>query len=210
MRKVTIGSVCAFAALQLTQCAPMVAFPPSINLTEYEMLGLVKFSCNKEGELDEFVTQRCLENMIVDQMGVRILELGLEKELLAEAGYESMNPSAISAIGERHNVKSLVLGSLTVDNVKTRINLATILTSLHVRAEVEATLAVRMVETSSGATIWTNSARMKRTIGGVHAYGDGTVFFDAEDPEEAYGDLVNALVNSVTEDFRVTYRRMRR
>ncbi len=35
----------------------------------------------------------------------------------------------------------------------------------------------------------------------------GRVFFDARDPEEAYGELVESLIGKITADFRVTYGR---
>jgi hypothetical protein len=37
--------------------------------------------------------------------------------------------------------------------------------------------------------------------------GGGKVVFDARDPDSAYGELVNALVNEITDDFRVSYVR---
>jgi hypothetical protein len=37
-------------------------------------------------------------------------------------------------------------------------------------------------------------------------FGGGDFAFDADDPERAYGSLVDALVAHVTRDFRSTWR----
>ena len=201
------------SALLLTMAAcagQRVAVPPRIDLTEYQVVGLVKFSCNEEGGLDEYVTEQFLEYVLAGQPGVRVLELPSEADLLASTGYRSLGPEALVAIGERYRVASIITGDLQVEDVKPKVNLMTIISSLSVRADVQARLTARMVEASSGATIWRSSADAEKTVGEVQAFGDGTVLFDAEDPDRAYGDLVAALVDIVTTDFRVTWQRVRK
>lgn len=48
----------------------------------------------------------------------------------------------------------------------------------------------------------------RRRIGGVSAFGDKNVAVDAEDPENAYGQLVDSLVYAVTPDFRASWIRV--
>jgi hypothetical protein len=67
-----------------------------------------------------------------------------------------------------------------------------------------------MLERESGGTIWTASSEGSYTVGEVHAFGDGSFDFDAEDPEKAYGRLVQSLVDAVTVDFRTTWQRVKR
>jgi hypothetical protein len=121
-----------------------------------------------------------------------------------------MGPEALRAIGSAAGVATLFVGNLSVDSVKPKVDLSTLIGQLSVRAEVEATFTARLFETSSGATLWTASAKHKRTVGHVSAFRDGSIFFDADDPEEAYGDLVESLVYDVSTDFRITYQRQRR
>jgi hypothetical protein len=202
--------IAALILIFTAQCAAKMAVPPAINLMDFEVVGLVDFDCNEQGELDDLATQRFLEYIMADQLGVRILELGAQDALLRSVGHDDITPEAIRAIGERHHTKTLLIGTLTVDDVKPKVNLSTILSSLSVRAEVQATLSARMVDCESGATMWTESARGKETVGSVSAFSDGSIFFDAEDPEESYGHLVDSLVDWITTDFRVTWQRVKK
>jgi len=72
--------------------------------------------------------------------------------------------------------------------------------------DVDAALTARLFETGRGATVWTRSTRATRTVAHV-GMGGGKVVFDARDPKGAYGELVDCLVNEVTDDFRVSYVR---
>jgi len=197
-------------ALLLVQCAPRIAVPPAIDLSQLQVVGLTTFDCNREGRLDEYTTQVFLETILSNQPGIRVLELGPEADLLRRAGSSRMGPEALQAIGSDRGVATLFVGNLTIDSVKPKVDLSSLVGQLSVRAEVEATFTARLFETSSGATLWTASAKHKRTVGHVSAFRDGSFFFDADDPEEAYGDLVESLVYDVSTDFRITYQRQRR
>ncbi len=78
---------------------------------------------------------------------------------------------------------------------------------MSVAADVDATLTVGMFETASGASIWNRSASVTRRVGHVSMLGNRDVVFDADEPERAYGELVDALVALVTEEFRATWQR---
>ncbi len=62
--------------LILIGCAPKVMVLPRIDLKVYDNVGIVEFSSNAEGNLDQFATQKFLEAIQSSQPGVRILELG--------------------------------------------------------------------------------------------------------------------------------------
>jgi len=72
---------------------------------------------------------------------------------------------------------------------------------------VDATLAVQLIETSTGASIWSSSARATHSVGHLSVFKGGGFVFDAEDPDDANGGLVDSLVAHVTRDFRATYER---
>ncbi len=74
-------------------------------------------------------------------------------------------------------------------------------------ADVDASLTVQMIEAATGASIWSRSATVTMRVGAVSVLGGRDVIFDADDPERAYGALVNALVERVTQDFRVSWVR---
>jgi nitrogen regulatory protein PII len=197
--------------LGLTGCAGRrMALPPAIDLNEYTVIGLLTFDCSEPGELGTYTSQRFLQYILTDQVGARVVELGTVQEVLTRVGHEHLDVEAIQAIGEHYRLKTLINGTLEVEDIKPRVNLSTVFSSLSVRAEVEASLTARMLETGTGATIWTASARERHTVGEVTLFSGGEVFFDADDPEKAYGQLVEALVGRITPDFRVQWVRVRK
>jgi hypothetical protein len=72
---------------------------------------------------------------------------------------------------------------------------------------IKATLAVQMIEVSSGASIWSSSASASRDVGNISVYGGKDVVVNAKDPKSAYGPLVDELVQQVTRDFKATWVR---
>jgi hypothetical protein len=66
-------------------------------------------------------------------------------------------------------------------------------------------LIAKLVETGSGATLWSNSGDDERTVAGVSKFGS-SFSFGADDPEHAYGDLARSLCRKVTRDFRHSWR----
>jgi hypothetical protein len=73
------------------------------------------------------------------------------------------------------------------------------------QADVEASLSTRLLETESGATLWTNSAQTRETVAHVQVIPHGPADFGARDPEDAYGRLVQVLVQDITADLHVRY-----
>jgi hypothetical protein len=111
-------------------------------------------------------------------------------------------PVSLLTLGLTDQAGARVVELGTVQDVLTRVG--------HEHLDVEASLTARMLETGTGATIWTASARERHTVGEVTLFSGGEVFFDADDPEKAYGQLVEALVGRITPDFRVQWVRVRK
>jgi len=206
-RQIQLYSVFVMLLLILG-CGPKVMVPPEIDLAEYESVGLIDFSSDAEGALGEFVTQKFMEEISLSQKGARIIELGSMDKVLESVQRDEMDPEAVQAIGEKHNLNSVIIGELEISDVKPKISISSIVSHMSVRAEVEASLTVKLLETERGATIWTDSAQDKKEVAHVSIFSGGAVHFDAKDPEEAYGDLARSLVRDVTEDLRVSYKRM--
>ena len=189
-------------ALLLAGCA-RVYVPPAIDLGPHEVIGLIEFKSNSKGDLAKFVTEKFIDVVVEDQSDIRIVELGTEAEVLEAVGESRLGPDAYKAIADKYDVNTVFTGTLDVSEVNPSCAFGPGYASFE--AKVNARLAARLVETATGATVWSNSARDERTIAGVEKFGPDFMF-NAEDPEKAYGDLARTLCRRITHDFRHTTR----
>ena len=73
------------------------------------------------------------------------------------------------------------------------------------RTEVKGDISARLVETASGASVWSNSGWVRRQIGRVNVSEQGvSAAMSKSDPRE---EMVPALVYQLTYDFRPTSER---
>lgn len=187
--------------------SPKVLVPPRCDLGPYRTLGIVSFTTNSTGNLEEYATQRFMQSVQAAQGGVRILELGDETRVLEAIGRDRLDFEAMRAIGKQWGVDAVFAGHLDVKDVRPNLDFTTIVKSMHLQADVQASLAGRLVETESGATIWTRSVTGEAPVAHVSLASGGLVDFGATDPERAYGQLVGSLVRGVTTDFRARWVR---
>jgi hypothetical protein len=199
-----LGLMLVFAALS---CAAKTMLPPRVNLSELEMLGVFEFHCSSRGALGRLTTDRFIEAARHDQGLVRMLALGPEQDALAETGRSRLDRAALKELGEKHGIRTVVTGELIVSDIKPDIDVSPELSRVGLSAEVDAELTVRITETATGASLWSGSSKASRRIGGVSFLGRSVFTFDADDPERAYGELVDVLVDDVTRDFRPTWVR---
>ncbi|HEX9704996.1 MAG TPA: hypothetical protein VGA20_07085 [Gemmatimonadales bacterium] len=185
---------------------PPVLLPPRVDLRPHGRLALMTFTIeNAKGSLHTLATQRFSEAVLVAQPGIEILELGPADSLMARAGEREFGPRSAKAVGEQHQVPVVFLGHLKVSEVKPSARLlGASLPRLEAKVTVE--LTVRLVSTGSGGTLWRGSSGATETVGHVALTG-GLPTFSAENPNEAYGRLINYLVEQVTWDFRPTWQR---
>jgi len=189
----------------LTLGCTRVMVPPAVDLKSFEPVGIVTFNCNAEGSLEQFITQRFIERATQDQKLVKFIRLGTEAEVLKAVDKTSLDPDAIKAIAQKYNVNSVFTGNVDISDVRPKINIVPGLWYVGAQADVEAKFAVSMLEVEDGAVIWAGSSRAKRTVGHVSFLSGGHFSFDAQDPENSYGELVEELLKKATKDFRVTY-----
>jgi hypothetical protein len=191
-------------------CTPkkIVTVPPNIDLRTYENIGIIEFSSNANNQLQRFTSQKFLQVIQSSQPGVRMLELGNEMQVLKSVQHHQLNLEAIQAIGKKYNVAALIVGHIEVTEIRPKVKLSTMLTSMSVKADIEASLGARLYETKSGVTIWTDLARGKKAVAHVNMISNGPASFDVSDPESAYGKLAIWLVQRITHDFRETYERI--
>lgn len=207
MSRVLRMSMAALPVAAALGCGSKVMVPPRIDLRQHEVLAIIEFSSSNEGELGPLATREFMQAVRRDQGLVRIIQLGSEQEALSEVASERLDAATYKALGRAHDVKTIFLGELAVSDVRPAISIAPDLRDLSFAADVDATLAVQMVETATGASIWNSSASVTMRVSHVSILGGRDVIFDADDPERAYGDLIDALVELVTEDFRLTWVR---
>lgn len=205
MKRMLIFCVTATLMATVVNCGKRVMIPPRIDLRDYEVVGIIEFKCSNEGKLGPLSTKRFTNAIRKDQGMIRIVALGTSKEVLKAIKHNKLDREAYEAIGENYEVKTIFTGELIISDVKPNINIDAGSKFVSLEARVNAMLNVVMFETATGASIWSASASAAEEIGGVSFLGGKLFAFNAEDPDEAYGALVNALVAKTTRDFKVTW-----
>jgi len=201
--------ICPFVLILLLiiECGKKVMIPPRIDLSDHEIVGIIEFSCSENGKLGSLATSRFTEFARRDQGMIRIIDLGTEAEVLKKIGHNKLDQEAFIEIGETYEVATIFTGELIVSDVRPDIMITPGLGYMGFGAEVDATFSAQMVETVTGASIWNNSGSATRSVGHVSIFGGSAFAFDAEDPDKAYGKLVDELVDRVTRDLQVTWER---
>src|ERR1041384_4613706 len=182
-----------------------VLLPPAMDLTQYGRVGLVTFTTeNAKGKLAALATGKFEEYVLGAQKGVEGRGRGASEPLLQRAGATDLGPAAAQKLATDSNpVPVVFFGHLKVSNVKPSGGLLGI---THLEGTVTVELTVALLSTKTGGTLWRSSSTRSEKIGGVSIVG-GVPYFSAEDPNDAYGHLINALVYDVTYDFRSTWTR---
>jgi len=121
--------------------------------------------------------------------------------LLASVGSRQLDASALRKIGEKYGVDAIFVGSLTYSEPKTDVKV-TDMARLEggVRVEVRGDITSKLVETRSGASVWSSSAWARRALGKVNVSDQGVSGgVHGGNPRE---EMVPTLVFHLTEDFR--------
>ena len=185
----------------------LVTVPPRMELKGYGTLGVIEFSSNS-GLGSARATQQLQEQIQSAQPGTRFIELGSRETVLAAVGRNQLDADAAKRIGKRYGVDAVFLGEIAYSDPKTdvRVNdLAKLDAGL--RTEVKGDISARLVETASGASVWSNSGWVRRQVGRVNVSEQGiSGSMTKSDPRE---EMVPALVYQLTHDFRPTTERQR-
>ena len=190
-------------AVATTACSKRVLVPPRLDLHPYPAVGLVTFTMeDSKGDLERLATDRFLAKIHNAQPGTPVVELGDYDQLLQECGRDKLDREALQILANEYGVSTVFVGHIKASDISPR---ASISQFPSVGATVSVQLTVRMLETEVGATLWTNTAKATESVGELGLSGSKIVFA-AQDPKEAYGDLVNHLIARVTADMYATYR----
>ena len=198
-RKFFLGFV--LSAALMSGCVHRVLAPPSVDLQPYGRIGIFHFSTLAKGNLGRFATEKFIESVQSSQPGTPVMELGILDKV--------PDPQFLKQIKEKFGVGAVIVGNLDLSKVtpSASIDLSTFVSSMNVRANVEARLLVKLYETEHGASLWTRTAHARESVAQVWLSRDGALSFDASDPEASYGRLVHALVQTSTYDLRPHYVR---
>lgn len=184
----------------------LVSVPPRVDLKGYGTLGVVDFASNASAAASKRAAQQLQEQIQSAQPGTRFIELGSREAVLAAVGRNQLDADAAKRIGKKYGVDAVFLGEIAYSEPKTdvRVNdLARLDAAL--RTEVKGDISARLVETASGASVWSNSGWVRRQVGRVNVSENGiSGSMTKSDPRD---EMVPALVYQLTHDFRPTTER---
>jgi hypothetical protein len=180
----------------------LVSVPPRMDLRSYGTLGIVEFTSNSDAAVNTYATRQFQEHIQAAQPGTPFLELGSSEAVLAAVGGRQLDVDTLKKIGDKYGVAAIFLGDIVYSEPKTDINL-TDLTKLEggARTEVRGDISSRLVETRTGASVWSSSAWARRQIGRLSVSAEQGVSgaMSKSNPRE---EMVPALVYHLTQDFR--------
>jgi len=195
----------AFVMLYGCSHTEKVLLPPKVELKAYRNIGVIEFSTNAEHNLRQYVTQNFIQNVQSAQPGTRVLELGSEDHVLKSLKCRELDLKTIKSIGDEYNVDALILGHLQISEIKPNVKIFSASQAVRAHVYVEAALRTKILETDSGATLWTKANAEKMSVAKLNLATAGSFGFSASDPKEKYGKLVPGLVYANTSDFRSRY-----
>jgi hypothetical protein len=180
----------------------VVPVPPRVDLRSYSTIGIVEFASNSERAINAHATRQFQEQIQAAQPGTRFIELGDRAEVLAALGARQLDPTVLRKIGERYGVAAVFVGDIAYSEPRTDVKIAD-LQKLEggVRAEVRGDISSRLLETASGASVWSNSAWARRQLGNLTVSAEHGVSgsVSKSNPRD---EMVPALVYQLTHDFR--------
>jgi hypothetical protein len=202
MRK--YAGVLSLAMLWGCSSTVLVPVPPRVDLKGYGTLGIVEFGSNSERGINARATRQFQEQIQAAQPGTRFVELGSREELLAALGGRQLDPAALKKIGEKYGVAAVFLGDIAYSEPRLDVKISDV-SKLEggVRAEVRGEISSRLMETGTGASVWSNSAWMRKQIGSVSVSADQGMSggVSKSNPRD---EMVPTLVYQLTHDFRPT------
>jgi hypothetical protein len=208
MRKFA-GLLIALALLAGCTKSVVVTVPPRVDLSRYETIGLVEFDANASRAISRSATRQFQEHLQGAQPGTPILDLGYRDALLNAIGASSLDADAIKRIGEKYGVAAVFLGEISYSEPKTDVKITDI-DKLEggMRTEIKGDISSRLVETRTGASVWSSSAWATRQIAKLRVSAQDGVTGQMNDsnPRE---EMVPDMIWHLTHDFRTSSERRR-
>lgn len=202
MRSYLGSALLSVAALCGCSNTVLITVPPRVDLSAYRTLGVIEFSSNAAGAIGARASQQLQEQVQAAQPGTRFIELGSREAVLAAVGRNQLDAEAARRIGRKYGVGAVFLGELAYSEPKTDVRVGD-LTKLEggLRTEVRGDISAKLLETESGASVWSNSGWVRRQVGRLNVSAERGVSgsMSQSDPRD---EMVPALVYQLTHDFR--------
>ncbi len=202
--RVVLASTIAAALVAGCSSAPKreaVRVPPRMDLSRLGTLGLVDFVAPGEEDLGARASREFVAAIQSAQPGTPVLELGSQERLLAQLRRESLDHDAVRALGEKYRVDALIVGSLDSQRVSPKVAFDSTVAFATASAELEGALDVKILDTRTGATVWSAATRAKAEIAGVQVSDRGIASTGTHSPDDARDRLLRRLVKKATPDF---------
>jgi hypothetical protein len=209
MHKYAGFTLLSLAILWGCSSTQLVSVPPRMDLKSYGALGIVEFTSNSDEAINTYATRQFQEHIQAAQPGTPFLELGSREAVLAAVGGRQLDVDTLKKIGEKYGVTAIFLGDIVYSEPKTDVKVTDV-TKLEggVRTVVRGDISSRLIETRTGASVWSSSAWARRQIGSLSVSAEQGVSgtMSKSNPRE---EMVPALVFHLTQDFRPSSVRQR-
>ncbi len=185
----------------------LVPVPPRVDVSRYGTVGIVEFASSSGSAIGSRAARRVEEEVQAAQPGTRFIELGDPQAVLAAIGSSQFDFAAAKKIGEKYGVGAVFLGEIVYSEPKMNVRVIDVAKlEGNVRAEMRGDISGRLVETATGANVWSSSAWARRQLGSLSVSADQGVSGGMGDanPQEA---MLPSLVYQLTSDFRPTTMR---
>jgi hypothetical protein len=186
-----------------------VDVPPRMDLKPYATIGVIDFASNYLPATNARASREFQARIHSAQPGTRLLELGGREALLAGAGARQLDAEALRRIGEKAGVDAVFVGDIVYSDPKTEVRIND-LSRLDgsARTEVRGDMAVKLVETRSGATVWSGTSWARREVSRYSVSAQQGVSGATRDGDPR-DEMVPTLLMHATQDFRPTTARQR-
>src|SRR5919108_476027 len=179
----------------------VVPVPPRVDLRGYNSIGIVEFDSNSERSINARATRQFQEQIQSAQPGTRFIELGERQALLASLAAKQLDAPTLRKIGQQYGVAAVFVGDIAYSEPRVDVKISDIARMEGgVRAELRGDLSARLLETASGASVWSSSSWARRQLGAVSVSEQGVSGGMRNSNPRA--EMVPALVYEVTHDFR--------
>ena len=187
----------------------LVPVPPRVDLQSFGTLGVVEFTSNADPAINAKATREFQEHIHAAQPGTRLVHLGTREAVLAAVGARQFDPDALRKIGEKYGVEAIFVGEITYSEPQTNVKITDI-SKLEggARTVVRGDISSKLVETRTGASVWSSGAWATRQVGRVSVSAERGVSgaVRSSNPRE---EMVPTLLHHLTQDFRATTVRQR-
>jgi hypothetical protein len=213
MRLVTRFAALLLSLLALWGCSStvVVPVPPRVDLQGFGTLGLVEFTSNATPSINAQTTREFGTHIHAAQPGTRIVKLGSRESLLASVGRREFDAQALRKIGQKYGVEAIFVGALNYSEPRTEVKIADIgKLEGGVRVDLRGDINIELMETRSGASMWSSSAWARRQLGRVDVSAETGVSASGRGVSNPREEMVPSLVYHLTEDFRPTTMRQKK